>query len=599
MPQRNRAWLVEYVRQPIAATPRNQRYLALLEPHWDEEQVRSNLAWLRDGGESGEARRLTNWLGYLAFHLHAVQPQGERRATLLKTLREGYRYVADHMTSEGRFVWPNEPDMYWAGSHEHAWRLEPLLLGVLWMGEELGDGREYVEAALRRAAQWLVENPLLQTNNRGAVWCAITTLCGLYFDEPEYLALAHRHAEAILSEVVLQDGECGEHTRQYGGGGPCSNYSYTGWAYVSLYRLLSDDRRLDDRLEKAARWFTLYNTLSGCPIVDGASVRKRLCDPGSFKDVLPMWEHLSRREPFFALAAQKALDKMEHKVRRRLPAPAHQGAGHIVSPFIWAALENSTIEPPAELPDWHRRHTRMYERLNVQYALVSRAAYQTGVTLRGLSDEYCNFPLRGMQTFAWGDELPILLHTDEDNSSLVADGVNTATDDVTIGAHGAEAHLAVDETEEALATLAARHGVLWTLYAYTPVSAVVVCGGVPHELTARWVMNRRFVSEPSLDEAARRVSYGGRRGCLYYRGGDARLLSEKPGANILQVVSAVQNVFAFSDKNFGFEDEVSDETMLIFHDAGGRYRLQLDALLDADGNLSRAGSLLTKLRGAL
>jgi hypothetical protein len=610
MIQHNRKWLEEYVRRPLAATPRNHRYRALLEPEWDEEQFRRNLAWLREGGEphpaharelltwqdyldwlreggnprqAMQSRRLTNWLGYLAFHFHTAQLQGPKRAVLLDTLRAGFRSVAEHITLEGRFVWPNEPGMYWAGSHEHSWRLEPLLLGMLWMGEELpAADKEYCEQALRRAAQWLAENPLLQTNNRGAVWCAVLTLCGLYFDEPEYLALAHRHAVGILSEIVWEDGECGEHTEQYGGGGPDSNYSYTGWAYVYLYRLLSNDDRLDNRLERAARWFTLYNTLSGCPVVDGASVRMRHCDPGNFKDALPMWERLSRREPFFALAAQKALDKIESKARST-PELAHQGAGHIVSPFIWAALENSAARPTAQRPTWHSRHTHIYERPNVQYALVSRA-YQTGVTLRGCADEGCNFPLRGMQTFAWGDELPILLHTDEENSSIVAGSANTATGDAQ------EVHLAREEPTNAgeLATLVTRQGVLWTLHAYTPAAVVVVCGA-PGEITARWAMNRTFVPEPLLDTTAHRVSFPDRQGRIYYLHGKARLLEEKPGLAMLQVVSPSRNVFAFSDGEFRFNPEGSSDETISFRDASGCYQIDCAAMLNADGNLNRAG----------
>jgi hypothetical protein len=603
---RNRTWLEEYVRQPLADTPRNRRYLELLEPQWDAERFRQDLDWLRDGGDpqqpllarelntwheyldwvrdggdgakAFQARRLTNWLGFLAFHLHAAHPSGARRTELVTILREGFRHVTAHITPEGRFVWPFEPGMYWAGSHEHAWRLEPLLLGALWMGKELDDEeRAQLDTALRRAAQWLADNPLLQTNNRGAVWCAVLTLCGLYFDEPKYSSLAHRHAVEILSDVVLPDGESGEHTEQYGGGGPCSNYSYTGWSYVYLYRLLSDDDRLDDRLLQASRWFTLYNTISGCPLAAGASVRRRYCDPGSFKDTLPMWEQLTQREPFFALVAERALDK--------IGTPARLGnTGHIVSAFIWAALENSPVASQQPRPAWHAHFTHLYHRPEVEYALISRASYQTGVTLRGRTNDGYNFPLRGLQAFACYDELPILLHTDNENSYIQNGGVNTATD------NALEAHLQEGDAE--LTTLAVRYDQFRILYVFTEASVMVICDGNNGKLGARWALNRAFVSEPTLDEAAKRVRFAGRRGCIHYQNGEAQLLSPKPEVSFLQVTSAAPyNSFAFSDDNFRFE---ADEQQLTFRDTSGRYRIKLQDMLDADGNLNRAVALIVK-----
>lgn len=588
--KRDRAWLLAFATQPLPEAPRSQRYLARLEAGLDNTLNALDLDWLQNGGGEGyRARAQTNIIGRLAFAYHTPQSKLYRNPQLLEKLRLAYLGVARHTTSEGQFIWPGDKDMYWAGSHEHAWRLEPLLMGRLWLGDALpAQDRTEIDAALQRASEWLFRHPLKQTNNRGAVWCAVMMLCALYYDNNEYRQAAIREAQHILPAVALDSGEVGEHTRQYGGGGPDSNYSYTGWSYVYLYRLMSGDTALDSRLQQSLRWFSFYNSISGAPLVAGASVRRRYADPGSFRDLLPALERYSKQEPFFATLAEHALQK---------PGKMAVGSGgHIISPFLWALLEGG-VAPVIDRPAWHLDHTEMFDHPEVQYLLVSRPHYQTGVTSRGRLREGYNYPLRGLQSFAWRDELPILLHTDETNSETRADGINTAAQNVSEGPHGWEAYLApsiaVPGKAGSLSTLTERRGTLWTLYAFTPASTVVVYGGARSTLESRWVMNRIFVSQPDLQTTSRQVSFEGREGRLHYLRGEAELLPEENDAATLRVTSASMiNAFAFSDASFSFGKYSTDSRELRFRDASGAYRLALGGVLDAEGNLARGTAFL-------
>jgi hypothetical protein len=589
---RDRKWLVEYMTQPVQDNERNRRYLALINARLEasgERHLGLDLEWLENAGKTGyRAREQTNLIGALSFCWRTPGLKYSGDKALLEKLRRAYLAVAAHVTAEGQFVWPGDQDMYWAGSHEHAWRLEPVLAGYVCVGENFTpEERKTIEGAIQRASEWLLRNRTVQWNNRGAVWCAVTTLCGLYLNKPEYGAAVEANAEAIMNAVVQEDGEVGERTAQYGGGGPCSNYTYTGLSYVYLYRLLSGRDEMDEKLTRAGRWLALYNSASLCPLVPGASVRRAYVNPANMKDILPTMEMLSRRDPFFGGVADRMMDKLE---RRR-------GAfvGHVISPLIWAMLEPRGGAPPATSPEWYANHVSLYERPEVHYALISRR-YQTGLTFRGRTREGYEFALRGLQSFAYGAENPVLMATDDVGSAAVADGIDSARRNVERGPLGWEVVLMEDAKPGGVAQLRViteRRGHLWTVYALTPSSLVAVYGGAKGGWSHRWVMNGAFVPPPTV-EARRRAAFTGRAGRIAWLEGEGMVEAVNGGKALLVTTPGGTAAFGFSNEAFRFEGMA--EGQLSFADESGRYRLSLKAVLDAQGNLNRQGGM--RLAGA-
>ncbi|MDP3001182.1 MAG: hypothetical protein Q8N47_27110 [Bryobacterales bacterium] len=565
---RSRTWLENYVRQPVAQGARNVRYLAFIERRLDDKRLGLDLNFLEHGG-ADLSRAQTNILGRLAFCYRTPGLRYYRDPRLLDALRQGYLAAARHIGPDGFMKWPGDK-AYFYEAHEQAWRLEPLLIGFIWVGGEFpAADREVIAAALGRSADWLSTHPYNQNNNRGAVWCAITTLCGIYFERPDYLRVVEKYAGPILDGVLWADGEAGEHTAQYGGGGPDSNYSYTGWAYVYLYRLFSGRDELDPKLRNAMRWFAVYNSFRAFPLVTGASVRMRQANPGNLQDLAPSLERFSHEDPFWARLAENVLEKKE----KYLP----EFGGHMISPLIWAMLENGRPANTFPLPDWYVNHVRMYDRTEVQYALISRG-YQTGVVFRGRHKEGYYSPLRGLQTFALGREYPILLHTDGAHSTTRADGIDTAAMDTD------EAVLLGD------AVIAERRGTLWTLYAFTPASAVVLYGGARGAIESEWVFDPAVVSRPSLDRARRAVRFEGRQGRIYWLEGEARLAD-----GMLAVAARPPlNAFAFSGGDFRFLERRDGE--LIFADRSGRYRLSFGDVLGPRGVLRGGRMPLERVR---
>jgi hypothetical protein len=398
---RSRAWLENYVRQSVSAGARDARYLTLINRSLDESWLGLDLAALDNGGPN-ISRAQTNTLGRLAFCYRTPGLRYYRDPQLLEKLRLGYLAAARHIGPDGFIKWPGDADYYWE-AHEQSWRLEPLLIGFIWVGAEFPSAdRDVIAAALARSAGWIAGHPYNQTNNRGAVWCAIATLCGVYFERPDYLRTVEKYAGPILDGVLWPDGEAGEHTAQYGSGGPDSNYSYTGWAYVYLYRLFSGRDELDPKLRNAMRWFAVYNSFRGFPLVTGASVRRTMANPANLQDLLPSLERFSREDPFWARLAGNVLEKKE----KYLP----EFGGHLISPpdllqeaarqYAGGQREQADTEQhhhhaeePAERSHWddrelarhhqHRPPHRLrqrgeHDRLRVVFRQVHESGYKGG-----------------------------------------------------------------------------------------------------------------------------------------------------------------------------------------------------------------------------
>lgn len=261
----------------------------------------------------------------------------------------------------------------------------------------------------------------------------------------------------------------------------------------------------------------------------------------------------------------------------------------------------------------------------MHYALFGRE-YQTGVVLRGRSkgattppgDEhdipYGGFSLRGMQCFAFGDEFPILLHTDTTNSSTRADGVDTATADASWGPSGWEIVLETRSKSSLgladLATLVTRQRSLWTLYAFTAVSAVVIYGGASGPITSRWVVNLAFVPDPSLDILTGALLFNGLKGRITYLHGEARLISEQgslaatalgpsPCPTIVLEVQAKPPVsaFSFSDSSFRFDGDGPAAEKISFSDSSGHYILDVSKVLTGKGDIARGAQFRLKAEG--
>ncbi len=572
-------WLVGYVTQRLRETPRSKRYVRLIEDALPATRRKLDLDWLESGDREGyRAREQTNVIGCLSFAWHARELTSHEDPELLDELRRAYLGVVAHITEEGQFVWPNDQDMYWAGSHEHAWRLEPLLIGFIWIGNALPDAdRASIEAGLSCAANWLIDHPCDQANNRGAVWCAITALCGILFGRADALAMADTLGKRIMPEIILDDGEIGEHTEQYAGGGPCTNYTYTGLGYVYLYLLLSDAEWLQERLHNGMRWLTRFNTVGGYPLATGASVRSG--SPKSpIQDALPALERLSEADGFFGWIADRYTDFV-----------ADGGAafgGHITCPLIWAALASGDASTE-DRPGWFLNQLTTYSRPNVEYTLYS-GRYQAGITFRSRKGPYRNvpeegLPFRGIQAFAWEDEPPFVFQTPGIQSGIHSEGTLSNKEDV----QDPELNVRSFSLPEGF-LITERKERVTVSYAFLPTAMLIRIQSVDPSFRVFWALGDVSEDGIAFEPDPGVVAFANRKGRLNFSGGNTELYRHTEGTDtrwVLDVIADSPVVFAFTEEHFAF-DSIDPSGRTVFTDAAGAQEVDFSMLAGQSGELA-------------
>lgn len=525
----------------------------------------------------GQGRGSAALLGQMAFCYRNPLSRYHRSERFLNGLRQGFRAYREHQLPSGEFAFcPVRYATIW-GTHEMAWRLEPLLYASWWMGGDLPEEeRAAAEAMLRKGAEFLLPTLCDDPNNRGCVWSAIIQLCGLWLGDERFLDAARRVWNVCKPNVLTPSGQVTEQ------GGPDANYSYTAFSYVFLYRLYSGDESLDDPVVRALQWFTLTHTRSGYPF-EGTSTRKRIVLDRPRADLLPALILYSRREPYFRVLAAEILEGYRRSGRKV--------GGHMVSPLIWMMLlgpEGQETGPAAE-PEWHRESFLECRTELTRYWLIRRH-YQTSVTMRSLQ------PMKGLQTWAFGDEPPIVHPGMGVYSGTRAWGLNTASMNVSTRPMAANFYDYLRGSTPA-PWLSVRQENLWTHHLFTPDTTLVILDGETGQRITSWTVTRVGGSDPQVLPGV--VEFPPRRGRLYYVGvGRPPSLKESSEAGVLLLEftsDQVVTVFAFSNESFRIIEDALADRKLEFEDASGRYAVEIVSGKDPDPH--RSGPAAAGLRG--
>jgi len=443
-----------------------------------------------------------------------------------------------------------------------------------------------IERAGRLQLRFARERPndVLQYCNRGCVWLSMVALCGLYLNDDRYRQATDAHAQRILHAVLAEDGEVQENYLHYHGGGPDSGYSYTIWVYAMMYRLLSGRADFDDRLMRSLQWMLRYATRHGEPLAAAASVRK-IVDKGALvEDLLPALEFYADQEPFLDRLAQRF---SRHPVR-------HVIGGHTVDPAIWALLLHRPRPQRAAAPSWYRDHEDHHEHQATHYSIVHHR-YQTALVYRGL------FDCRGLQSFAYGDEVAIVQHAPDHVSSNHASKTQSAAMQVTGGLYGWEVFLRRGgpgnghEPASPGTVILTRRERMWEAFIFTRASVICVMGvegakgkDLKMDLAMNWALQETQRSPAMLDRRHRRVSFVGRRAMIHTLGGKVNLQRVEADRPVLQLQSSRGPlVTGLGAADLRLEKLDRRRCQLDFADATGRYRFSFARMFDDRGQLDR------------
>lgn len=582
--KRDRRWLFNYLNAAPPRTARAKRYLTVIgkadrpldlsDPGTSPTEANRSTAY----GNSREGAAL---IGRKAFLYRTPGTPQHQDPSVLEQVLAGLRTFAAHQDAQGRFIW-GEGYYYNWGAHEHGWRLEPLVFARIWLDHVLSDSdKKWIDRMIERGAAFLVRvarnrpEQNLQFNNRGAVWSAVTQLCGLYLNDDRCLNAVNEHAERIMRHSVGEDGQVKEATLQYLGGGPDANYTYTGWTYVQMYRLLSGRDDLDDLLLNAVRWLVRWNANTGHALASAASVRQANYPVSKIVDVFHALEFYADREPIFSRVIDRWWD-----------ASGKMG-GHCIHPLIWPLLAHRNVKAPRREPAWYADAESHFSNPPSQYSLFAHR-YQTAVTYRGIK------PSKGIQTFAYGDEPPIILHTDELASGTRAGGSDTAVQSVTGTDEGWEIFIRQAnaqpgyEAHTPCTYIVTRRDKLWELYCFTTASVVYLVGGVPGPYHTRWMLNGLNPAKPKLDRRGKRMTFAGRKGCIVHPAASRATLttiSETPAFELVHKTGPAIFALAGGDLNFTKIDRRAQS--LDFTDLSGSYHLDFKDMLTKVGDLNR------------
>jgi len=562
-------------------------------------------------------RNSTGPLAAMAWCWRAERSRFYRDPEVLRVVRAGLESFRRRCNHEGTWIFGTYRDFGFG----HGWTVEGLIWSYVWIYEQLAAAeRAGLLDMFRRAAEFyrtqcqrgVAYHPV---SNQQAVWCMNMQLYGLLLDEERYLDAAAKEWEECR-QVFGQGGQVLEQ------GGPCANYSRTTFIYAYLYILFSGRSEHDDNLAESVRWFRRMHTDSMYPF-EGMSSRSFHVKTHAMQDVIPAAERLSRTERIFSCFIEEFLaqNERDHGVKA--------GLGHGASPLIWAMMEHpGMVQPTADdLRRWQRPFDRMFWNWDIQY-LVVRRAYQTAVTFRG------RLPLKGLQTWAWGDELPILHYSLDVPSKTIAWGIDTAEfnvgathPDVGAGAKAEQVIYVPGDWQDygkgrlpggmrdmvrpgdpcAVATRWAR---LWCYYIFTPVATVILQNGRVGRRLTRWACNSLTAPRPQVGNGV--VTFPGRHGQLHYLGrppvlkeeyelpghpnprevkrtfteAELRAVRERP-IYVLEFEFAPDELaaFAFSDASFRFLEYDATAATLTFADAAGRYRADFAKIMSEDGYL--------------
>ena len=381
-------------------------------------------------------------------------------------------YVASEASS-GEFVFSSIRYSSCYGTHEMAWRLEPLLAAYLCVRHTLEPEQERrIREGLERAADFLHDTPWDSQSNRGCVWCGVTATAAKVLDRPDYLPRVQEVWDWVGRRVFNETGQVVE------GPGPDFSYSHISLVYTFHQRRMRDWDALDGPLTKALDWFTTMHDRGGVPL-QSVATRMSGISTHPLTYLLGPLEYYAQSRPYYSVIADGYLADLE---RDGTAGATDHGGG----PWLAAAAYHDPSIEPAPLPVQLCRFSDYYYFDATKYITIRRD-YQTLLLLMGTMD------LTGLQHWAVGGDRPVICQFDGGSSGVKAWGLDTARVRLKKGFRR--------DTSD-LETVTVDWGNVRTCYVFGESATWVINAAPGVEREVRWAINRDICASPALDGAA-------------------------------------------------------------------------------------------------
>ena len=417
-------------------------------------------------------RRSASDIGAFALAWALPGSRFHQDARLLQGVVRGLNAYLEHQLPSGEFAFSSIRTSSCYGTHEMAWRLEPLLAAYLCVRHELPrQEAERIREGLVRAADYLYENRNSSQSNRGAVWCGVMAAASVALNRPEYVEGMRENWDWVGGRVLAESGEVIE------GPGPDMGYSYITLLYAFRQREALGRQDLDERLSRSLEWFTTMHDDWGIPF-QSVSTRTNRFDPEYLSYLIGALEFYARQKPYLGTIAGDYLAILERE--EGAPVTSHGGI-----PWVTAALLHSGEVGEEEVPDSLRHYTTYYSYDVTKYITIGRT-YRTLLSFSGV------FDYSGLQHWGAAGEPPVLCEGRQHASGTLAWGVDRSRFKVGKG----RGHWTRDETD--LVTVIIDWDGLRDCYVLGEKATWVLNVGPGMKREIRWVMNGKVCPAPQL-----------------------------------------------------------------------------------------------------
>ncbi|MBW7990225.1 MAG: hypothetical protein FVQ84_09455 [Planctomycetes bacterium] len=461
-----------------------------------------------------QSRSTAQLAGALAYAYSMKQSRYYQSPVIITYIKSIFSAFADKQVESGEFVF--SPIHYCTvfGTHEMAWRLEPLICAFEIVKSEFSsDERNSYRLVLERAMEFLYTHENSSLSNRGIVWCGVMSLCYRFTGEEKYLDAANR-VFYWVGRLFKYDGEIREGT------GPDIGYSTVSLQYLFLYRIMSGNKSLDPILIRSLNWYRRLFTSRAIPL-EGMTTRQWHANGSVVSNVMGPLMFYAERDSSFAQTAKHYLEALE-----KLPGGftlSHGGAY-----FLRGAQYGDISNMPDHVQN--KPYAELYTSDHSQYFLYGNN-YQTAVTLRGRK------PLKGMQTWSYKGQRPLIFPTRTSQSHAMGIGFDSNLMDVPWDVFPEPYRLSMlrDNTD----VLISATGRLCTAYLFAKDITVVVYHPQSGEMTVEWVSKIPVCAE--IDRVTDDK--------ILFKNSDARIIFDQTTSSIIRKKDVIKYRFV-SNKEY-------------------------------------------------
>ena len=340
-----------------------------------------------------QSRRSAQLAAALAYAYSIKQSRYYQSPEILVFIKNIFQSYSEHQAKSGEFVFsPIHYSTVW-GSHEMAWRLEPLICAFENIKYDLSASeKKSFREMLNRALEFLYTHPNSSLSNRGVVWCGVMAMCYRFTGNDKYLHAA-RQTFQWVGRLFNTNGEVRE------GPGPDLNYSTVSLQYLFLYRLMSGDSSLDSVMVRSLQWYTRMFTSYAVPL-EGMTTRMWVSNGKVVSGILGALTFYSNQDVSFGRIATHYLEALEK-------LPGGFTLSHSSHHFLRGAQYHLIIQGINDIP--YQPYAQLCQSDHSLYFLYG-AKYQTAVTLRGRKS------LKGLQTWSYKGQPPLIFPTRQSQS---------------------------------------------------------------------------------------------------------------------------------------------------------------------------------------